>query len=128
MTRHFTLDEAADLLPEARRRISEVAELTGKLQRLGREVQQAEGEPPDGAVPEVKALQAHIDDKLDWFRENGVQVKGVAPALLDFPAETSDGDEVLLCWLQGEDELAWYHPTDIGFVGRGPISELDLAE
>ena len=39
-----------------------------------------------------------------------LQVKGLAPLLLDFPAEF-DGVPVLLCWLEGDRELAWYHRT-----------------
>jgi hypothetical protein len=25
---------------------------------------------------------------------------------------------VLLCWLEGERELAWYHKAEFGFAGR----------
>jgi hypothetical protein len=25
---------------------------------------------------------------------------------------------VLLCWLEGEEELAWYHHVGLGFAGR----------
>jgi hypothetical protein len=25
---------------------------------------------------------------------------------------------VLLCWLESEPELAWYHRLDLGFAGR----------
>jgi hypothetical protein len=47
----------------------------------------------------------------------GVEVKGLAPLLLDFPAEF-DGVPVLLCWLEGEQRLDWYHRLDLGFAGR----------
>jgi hypothetical protein len=29
-----------------------------------------------------------------------------------------DGVPVLLCWLEGDEELAWYHRADLGFLGR----------
>jgi hypothetical protein len=37
--------------------------------------------------------------------------------LLDFPS-TLDGVPVLLCWLEGDQALEWYHRTDLGFLGR----------
>jgi hypothetical protein len=126
MDAHFTFATAAELLPEARRRVAEVAELTGRLQRLAVRINAGDAEP--GAVAEAKSLEARIDDGLGWFREQGVQVKGVAPALLDFPARaTVDGREqvVLLCWREGEPALAWYHPVETGYLGRAPIAELD---
>jgi hypothetical protein len=36
---------------------------------------------------------------------------------VDFPADR-DGVPVLLCWLEGEAELGWYHRADLGFAGR----------
>jgi hypothetical protein len=46
-----------------------------------------------------------------------VELKGLAPLLVDFPADL-DAVPVLLCWLEGESELAWYHRADLGFAGR----------
>ncbi|HEX8346789.1 MAG TPA: DUF2203 family protein [Actinoplanes sp.] len=37
--------------------------------------------------------------------------------LVDFPADLG-GVPVLLCWLEGEAELGWYHRLDLGFAGR----------
>lgn len=72
---------------------------------------------PRGGVPELKAAQARMDEMLSDIRAAGVDVKGLAPLLLDFPAEL-DGEAVLLCWLEGEPALDWYHRADLGFMGR----------
>lgn len=122
----YTYETAAALLPEARRRIGEVAEHSARLQRLALAIRADEAD--EGDVPHAKALEAQLDDELGWFRDQGIQVKGVAPALLDFPARAvADGHEqvVLLCWREGEDALAWYHPVETGYLGRAPIAELD---
>jgi hypothetical protein len=122
----YTLAEARALLPEARRRIAQLAATVAELQRLAREA--AVPEPPAGVVPDAKAAEARADEQLSWFRERSVQVKGVAPALLDFPAvATRDGDrvEVLLCWLEGETDLEHFHPLDVGFIGREHVDALD---
>ncbi|MEP6461955.1 MAG: DUF2203 domain-containing protein [Frankiaceae bacterium] len=70
-----------------------------------------------GGLPEFKAAQARLDELLSEVQGSGVELKGVAPLLLDFPAEF-DGVPVLLCWLEGDTELNWYHRTDLGFAGR----------
>lgn len=70
-----------------------------------------------GGIAELKALEARLDTHLATFRDRGVQIKGFAPLLLDFPAMLDDRS-VLLCWLEGEPELAWYHRTELGLMGR----------
>ena len=122
----FTYESAAAVLPEARERIEAVAERSAELQRLALAIRS--GDQAEGDVPRAKAIEAQLDDALGWFRDQHIQVKGVAPALLDFPARAVvDGEEqvVLLCWREGEDALAWYHPVETGYLGRAPIADLD---
>ena len=122
----FTYQTAAELLPEARRRVGEVADHSAQLQHLALAIRA--GDDREGDVAQAKALEARLDEELGWFRDQGVQVKGVAPALLDFPARARvDGatEVVLLCWREGEDALAWYHPVERGYLGRAPIADLD---
>jgi hypothetical protein len=75
-----------------------------------------------GGLPEAKALEAQLSEILGWFTAEGLDLKGIAPLLLDFPARL-DGDSVLLCWLEGERELRWYHKPEYGFAGRRPIPD-----
>jgi hypothetical protein len=76
------------------------------------------GEPTElGGLPEWKAAEARLDELLTDVRQIGVELKGVAPLLVDFPSDL-DGVRVYLCWLEGESELAWYHRADLGFAGR----------
>jgi len=70
-----------------------------------------------GGLPELKACEARLDELITSVQQRGVAVKGWAPLLLDFPARL-DGLDVLLCWLEGDDELGWYHRADLGFLGR----------
>jgi hypothetical protein len=72
---------------------------------------------PLGGVAEAKALEARLHELLGWFAAEGIQLKGWAPVLVDFPA-VIDGRDVLLCWLEGEPDLGWYHATELGFPGR----------
>ncbi len=54
---------------------------------------------------------------MTQVQQIGVELKGWAPLLLDFPADL-DGVPVLLCWLEGDRALEWYHRADLGFMGR----------
>ena len=89
---------------------ADVVELTAALQ--------AGGEPTAlGGLPERKAAEARLDELMTAVQQTGAELKGVAPLLVDFPADL-DGVPVLLCWLEGEPELGWYHRLDLGFAGR----------
>jgi hypothetical protein len=73
-----------------------------------------------GGRAELKALEARLADLHTWFTGQGIEVKSLAPLLVDFPA-VLDGRSVRLCWLEGEPELGWYHRTELGFAGRRPL-------
>ena len=47
-------------------------------------------------------------------------VKDLDRGLVDFPA-FRHGEEVLLCWQVGEDEIGYWHGVDDGFAGRKPL-------
>lgn len=118
----FTLDEARKLIPEVLARAAKLVAVRADLVDL--QTALARGMPsPLGALPEAKGLEARLSELLGWFPEHGLDVKGVAPLLVDFPARLN-GETVLLCWLEGEHELGWYHKPEHGFAGRRVIPAL----
>jgi hypothetical protein len=70
-----------------------------------------------GGLPEWKAAEARLNELMTEVQQTGAELKGLAPLLVDFPADL-DGVPVLLCWLEGEAGLTWYHRLDLGFAGR----------
>ena len=78
-----------------------------------------DGGPPTtlGGLPEWKAAEARLNELMTEVQQTGAELKGIAPLLIDFPADL-DGVPVLLCWLEGDAELIWYHRLDLGFAGR----------
>jgi hypothetical protein len=70
-----------------------------------------------GGLPERKGAEARLNELMTEVQQTGAELKGVAPLLIDFPADL-DGVPVLLCWLEGDAELGWYHRLDLGFAGR----------
>jgi hypothetical protein len=119
MERSFTVAQARDLMPAVLAHGDELIEIRADLVEL--QAALASGRrSPLGGLPEAKARQARLSELLAWFPEQGLDVKGFAPLLLDFPA-VLDGEDVLLCWLEGERELGWYHKLTHGFAGRRRI-------
>jgi arsenite methyltransferase len=117
----FTVAEAQQVLAELRPVLDEIVALRADAAELAAATR---GGPATslGGLPELKAAQARLDELMTTVQSHGVELKGWAPLLLDFPA-TLDGVEVLLCWIEGEAELAWYHRLDLGFLGRRRLSE-----
>jgi arsenite methyltransferase len=112
----FTLAEARAVLAELRPSLDELVRLRADAAELSAAVRG--GLPTTlGGVPEGKAAEARLDELMTEIQSHGVELKGFAPLLLDFPS-TLDGVPVLLCWLEGDQALEWYHRTDLGFLGR----------
>jgi hypothetical protein len=111
----FSLADARALVPALVEHGERIAALRADL--ADAQTAMAAGRQPPGGVAEVKALEAHLQEAVDWFAGQGVQLKGIAPIIADLPSEL-DGEPVLLCWLEGERSLDWYHPAHTGFMGR----------
>jgi hypothetical protein len=112
----FTLTESRTELARLRPVLDELVAVRANVVELAAALNR--GRPsPLGGLPEWKAAEARLNELMTEVQQTGVELKGIAPLLVDFPAEI-DGEPVLLCWLEGEPELAWYHRADLGFAGR----------
>lgn len=105
--RHWTLAEATAALPAVREKVERIRELL-------RARPTANGQ---GA-----RLDAEIARLVDELQTDGIIVRDPARGLIDFPALTPSGATYLLCWLDGEDSIDWWHWPDAGFAGRTPIA------
>lgn len=119
MDRFFTVQEAKELLEEARGVADELIVVRAELTERSLALRGGDR----SQLPEVKGFEARLSEQLDWFTQRGIQTKGYAPLLLDFPMEHR-GRVVLLCWLENEPALAWYHDAELGFAGRRPLGQL----
>ena len=118
----FTLAEARMELARLRPVLDELVVVRADVVELAAAVSTG-GEPHAlGGLPELKGAEARLDELMTQIQHTGAELKGVAPLLVDFPADL-DGVPVLLCWLEGEAELAWYHRLDLGFAGRRRLPE-----
>jgi hypothetical protein len=106
--RHWTLEEATAALPAVREKVRRLRELTR-------------------ARPTANGQGARLDTEIaalvEGLNADGIIVRDPERGLIDFPALTSSGATYLLCWLDGEEAIEWWHWPDAGFAGRTPIGE-----
>jgi hypothetical protein len=76
---------------------------------------------------ELQEVQDRIDEEVAGIarcvariHQVGALVKDLDEGLVDFPARR-EGEEVLLCWRLGEDEVGYWHGVEEGFSGRRPL-------
>lgn len=113
----FTVPEARAELARLRPVLDELVRLRADAAELAASLRPGGRATTLGGMPEWKAAQARLDDLMTTVQRTGAELKGFAPLLIDFPADL-DGVDVLLCWLEGDSELRWYHRVDLGFAGR----------
>jgi hypothetical protein len=113
----FTVDEARTELARLRPTLDELVALRADAAELAAALTAGGVATRLGGLPELKAAQARLDELMTQVQDSGAQLKGLAPLLVDFPADL-DGVPVLLCWLEGDPGLDWYHRADLGFAGR----------
>lgn len=132
MSKIFTLSEAQTLLPvvESLLRKAQAAgksagELDQQMQALKQRIFMSGGMYVDVTkaarrrAERERALQ-EARDTLAELEEIGVQVKDLEKGLLDFPS-VMEGQEILLCWKLGEQEIGFWHSAEEGFAGRKPL-------
>jgi hypothetical protein len=121
--RHFSVAEANAALGWIRPRLEE---LRAARDRLGeREAHEAltEAAPGNGGGEHGRTIGEgflEVRRLLGHFADAGLVLRDLDRGLVDFPA-LRDGEEVYLCWQEGEDEVEFWHGQESGFEGRQPI-------
>jgi hypothetical protein len=113
----FTLAEARAELARLRPVLDELITLRADVVELSAALAGTAEPTPLGGLPERKGAEARLNELMTEVQQSGAELKGIAPLLIDFPADL-DGVPIVLCWLEGESELNWYHRLDLGFAGR----------
>jgi hypothetical protein len=129
--RYFTPSEANELLAEVRPLAESLvqhrqgmrvaaerrARLTARIAGNGGDLDPQE----PGELDEQFQRESHaVTQAAERLERLGVLVKDLDSGLVDFPA-LHEGEEVLLCWQVGEDEIAYWHGLEEGFAGRKPL-------
>ncbi|GIM45709.1 hypothetical protein DNHGIG_12580 [Collibacillus ludicampi] len=130
MTKYFTVDEANRLLPLIKEKIQVLQDIKQKFERKFHELQvYKQGLADTDAASDLifkwecdlEFMEMEAQIHVKQIHETGAQVKDIDFGLVDFPAFIN-GEEVLLCWRQGEDTITHYHGLHEGFAGRKPLA------
>ena len=118
--KHYTRDEARELLPQIREWLAELNRLREDLQkfekRLGGMAEQGNDVGGETVNNWIRAL-AGMQSLLAEFQRRQIFIKDLARGLIDFPALIG-GREVFLCWESDEDDVEFWHDLETGFGGR----------
>jgi hypothetical protein len=117
----FTLTQARAELARLRPVLDELVTVRADMVELAAALTPGGAPTRLGGIPEQKAAEARLNELMTEVQQTGAELRGVAPLLIDFRADLG-GAPVMLCWLEGEAELAWYHRPDLGFAGRRRLS------
>ena len=127
--RFFTVAEAEDCLPLIREQLEAMRESLAYLRRTstpaphGAEAPEESEEESPNAKMYAWALQ-RLEAAQRRLYEAGVEIRDVDRGLVDFPA-LHRNQIILLCWIDGEDRVEWFHGLDAGYSGRRPLAELE---
>jgi hypothetical protein len=129
--RYFTVDEANEALVEVRPLTEELVAhrraLVDLQERQSALTTRIAGNGGNVEPSELQDAQERLDEEVAGIarcvariHELGALVKDLDDGLVDFPAKR-EGEDVLLCWRLGEEEIAFWHGLDEGYSGRKPL-------
>ncbi len=128
--RHFTVEEANELLPTLTQVLEHLQALAGRLRTAMQEVHRfelrsAQNGHSQKVMPfetdhDLNAIRVDMEQRLEYLHGLGVHLKDIETGILDFPTRMH-GHDVYLCWRLGEERVQHWHEIDSGFAGRRPL-------
>jgi hypothetical protein len=121
--RHYTLEQARELLPWVRERLATLRQARARLTDAEAREALVEGSAGNGGGTlgrQVGEAFVEVRAGVAEFAERDIVLRDLDRGLIDFPA-VREGREVYLCWIDGEDEIAFWHDLDAGYAGRQPL-------
>jgi hypothetical protein len=122
--RDWTLEEATAELPRVRRIVQRIRELVASARERAAHPGGANGVKPSSNGHGSRArtdVEQELHTLVEELTAEGIVVRDPGRGLIDFPARSASGREYLLCWLDGEDAIEWWHWPEAGFAGRTPL-------
>ena len=125
-SKHFSLAEALTILPTIKTVVEEIGRLKRQLNRKGYDVYKHQyfgGIGPNGQgvfPPDMEKLVLSVRE----LNDQGIEIKDLEKGLIDFPHVRSNGEEVYLCYMLGEETIVAWHQIEGGFAARRSVTEL----
>lgn len=118
--KHYTRDEARELLPQIRQWLEQLGALGLELEKCDERLagMMAPGDDLGGeTVNKPLKVMGEMKGLLQKFNDREIMVKDLQRGLIDFPALIG-GREVFLCWEKDEEDIEFWHDMDSGYAGR----------
>ena len=125
--RFFTPKEANDLLPQLIGLATAASEGARRYRELVIQMRNEENLSAvarEAAEAQAREIREEVRIVVMEIADHGVEVKGLNPALLEFPAQRH-GHDVFISWKESESEVTHWHPTHVGFDEREMIVDPD---
>jgi len=121
--KHYSLEEAREMLPQIRSWFSEINALTERIYETDQDFAPRikAGEDLGGmAISQQIRDMTRVHSILREFHSREIQVKDLQRGLIDFPA-LLDEREIFLCWEHAENDITQWHDLESGYAGRQPL-------
>ena len=121
--RHFSLAEAREQLPWVVDALTTLRDARARLTDTEARQALAAGSPTNGGGhpgKQVGEAFVALQNGIAEFNRRGIVLRDLDSGLIDFPS-IRDGQEVYLCWIDGEADIGFWHELDAGYAGRRPL-------
>jgi hypothetical protein len=121
--RHYTVEEANAALGWVVERLERMRSARERLNDEEAREALSKAVPTNGGGEAGRAVSEGflaLRDALSELQAAEVVLRDLHRGLVDFPA-VREGQEVYLCWEEGEEEIAFWHEPEAGFGGRQPL-------
>lgn len=121
--RHYTLEQANAALPWVGERIERLREAQALLTEKEARDALSEAAPGNGGGEPGQVVSEGflaLRSGLAELEAMEIVLRDLERGLVDFPA-LREGREVYLCWVEGEDEIGFWHELEAGYAGRQPL-------
>jgi len=122
--RYWTHEEATAALPGVRAQVQRIRELIAETRRRAERVAGNGHGPSSNGQGTGGGTDAELRTLVEALERDGIVLRDPERGLIDFPARSPSGRDYLICWLDGEDSIDWWHWPDAGFAGRTPLTDL----
>lgn len=121
--RHYSVDQANAALGWVAERLRRLRAARERLNDEEAREALSEATPSNGGGgPGRVVSEAFLElrSALAELQAMDVVLRDLDRGLVDFPS-SREGRQIYLCWMEGEDEIAWWHDPDSGYAGRQPL-------
>jgi Uncharacterized conserved protein (DUF2203) len=123
--RHYSVEEANAALVRVGELVQRLRDARAGLGDAEAREALSEAAPANGGGQPGRVVSAaflELRSALVELQSMEIVLRDLDRGLVDFPS-LRDGEEIYLCWEEGENEIAFWHDPESGFAGRRPLGD-----